>query len=78
MKTSASAVQINNSETNSRQPTVSPRTRLELTTPIIGTSRVEIVQIETGNISITLNQTNQHMIIGQNNTKIVEPTAAKE
>jgi hypothetical protein len=71
-------VQINNSETNSRQPTVSPRTRLELTTPIIGTSRVEIVQIETGNISITLNQTNQHMIIGQNNKKIVEPTAARE
>ena len=57
---------------------VSPRTRLELTTPIIGTSRVEIVQMETGNISITLNQTNQHMIIGQNNTKIVEPTAAGE
>ena len=71
-------MQINNSETNSRQPTVSPRTRLELTTPIIGTSRVEIVQIETGNIAITLNQRNQHMIIGQNNTKIVEPTAAKE
>ena len=78
MKTSASAVQINNSETNSRQPIVSPRTRLELTTPIIGTSRVEIVQMETGNISITLNQANQHMIIGQNNTKIVEPTAAGE
>ena len=78
MKTSASAVQINKSETNSRHPTVSPRTRLELTTPIIGTSRVEIVQMETGSISITLNQANQHIIIGQNNTKIVDPTAARE
>ena len=71
-------MQISKSETNSRQPTSSPRIMFELTTPIIGTSKVESVQIETGNISITRNQTNQHRIIGISKIKIVEPTAIEE
>ena len=50
----------------------------ELTTPMIGTNKVESVHVETGNISITLNQTNQHIMIGISNIKIVEPTAIGE
>ena len=76
--TSARAVQIRSSEISSRQPISSPRIIFELITPIIGTNKVESVQIETGNISITLNQANQHSMIGISRIKIVEPIAIEE